>query len=83
MEGNMHRSEQYSRREYIEIASFPNSITNDLLEERVILIFEKLAVVIEVMDIVACHRLGETGGIIVKLISRKDAQNTLEEKHKP
>ena len=83
MEGNMHRSEQYSRRECIEIASFPNSITNYLLEERVILIFEKLGVVIEVMDIVACHRLGETGGIIVKLINRKDAQNVLEEKHKP
>ena len=26
------------------------------------------------MDIVACHRLGETGRIIVKLINMKDAQ---------
>ena len=29
------------------------------------------------------HRLGETGGIIVKLINKKDAQNVLEEKRKP
>ena len=29
------------------------------------------------------HRLGETGGIIVKLINKKDAQNVLEENRKP
>ena len=43
MERNMHRLEQYSRRECIEIAGVPNSITNDLLEEHVILIFKKLS----------------------------------------
>ena len=36
----------------------------------------------EAMDIVACHRLGETSRIIVKLLNRKDAQNVLEENHK-
>ena len=82
MERNMHRLEQYSRRECIEIAGIPSSITNDLPEEHVILIFEKLGVVMEAMDIVACHRLGETGRVIVKLLNRKDAQNVLEEKHK-
>ena len=51
MERNMHRLEQCSCRECIEIADFLNSITNDLLEEHVILIFEKLGVVIEAMDI--------------------------------
>ena len=50
-ERNMHRLEQYSRRECIEIAGVPSSITNDLLEEHVILIFEKLGVVMEAMDI--------------------------------
>ena len=53
MERNMHSLEQYSRRECIKIAGVPNSITNDLLEEHVILIFEKLGVVMEPMDIVA------------------------------
>ena len=32
--------------------------------------------------IVACHRLGETGRVIIKLLNRKDAQNVLKEKHK-
>ena len=82
MERNMHRLEQYSRHECIEIAGVPNSITNNLLEEHNILIFKKLGVVMEPMDIVACHRLGETGRVIVKLLNRKDAQNVLKEKHK-
>ena len=59
MERNMHRMEQYSRRECIEIVGIPSSITNDLLEEHVLLIFEKLGVVLETMDIVACHRMGK------------------------
>ena len=47
MERNMHRLQQYSRRECIEIAEVPNSITDDLLKEHIILIFEKLGVLIE------------------------------------
>ena len=82
MERNMHRLEQYSHQEYIEIAGVPNSITNNLLEEHNILIFKKLGVVMEPMDIVACHRLGESGRVIVNLLNRKDAQNVLKEKHK-
>ena len=39
MERNMHRLEQYSRREFIEIAGIPSSITNNLLEEHILLIF--------------------------------------------
>ena len=41
-ERNMRRLEQYSRRECIKNEVVPNSFTNDLLEEHVILIFEKL-----------------------------------------
>ena len=59
-----------------------DSIINNLFEEYIILVFEKLGVVIEAMDIVACHRLGETGRVIVKLLSRKNAKNILEGKHK-
>ena len=35
----------------------------------------------ESMNIVACHRLGETGSVVVKLLNRKDAQNVLKEKY--
>ena len=34
------------------------------------------------MDIVACHRLGQTCRVIVKLLNKKDAQNFLDEKRK-
>ena len=78
IERNMHRLQQCSRRECIEIAGTPSSITNGLLGEHVILIFEKLAVVMEAMYIVACHRLGETGRVIFKLLNRKDVQNVLK-----
>ena len=81
MERNMHRLEQYSRSECMEIAGVSNSILNYLLEEHVILIFEKLGVITEEMDIVACHSLGETSRVIVKSLNRKDAQNILEENH--
>ena len=59
MEKNMHRMEQYSRRKCIKIVGIPSSITNNLLAERVFLIFERLGVVLERMDIVACHKLGK------------------------
>ena len=36
----------------------------------------------EPMNLVACHRLGEMGRVIVKLLNRKDAQKVLKEKHK-
>ena len=34
------------------------------------------------MEVAACHRLVETGRVIVKLLNRTDAQNIFEEKHK-
>ena len=34
------------------------------------------------MDIVACHRLGKTNRVIVKLLNRKDSQYILEKKYK-
>ena len=56
MERNMPRLEDYSRRECIEIAGIASSIKNDLLEEHVLLILEKIDVVLEAMDIVAGNR---------------------------
>ena len=47
----MHRMEQYSRCECIEITGIPSSVTNDLLEKHDLLILEKLGVVLETMDI--------------------------------
>ena len=82
MEINMHKLKQYSRRECIEIAGISSWITKDLLGKPVLLIFEKLAVVLEAMDIVACHRLRKTKRVFVKPLNRKDSQDILEEKYK-
>ena len=82
MERNMHRSGQCFCCKCIEIAGVPSSIINDVLKEHVLLIFEKLGVVFEEMDIVTCHRLGKTNRVIVKLLNHKDSQNILEEKYK-
>ena len=57
----------------IEIPGIPSSITNDLLEEHVLLIFEKLGVDTETVDIETCHGLGKINRFIVKLLSQKDA----------
>ena len=87
MERNMHRMEQYSRWECIEIVGILISITNNLLEEHVLLFFEVGVVFFEAwcgigdMDIVARHRLGKTNSVIVKLLNRKDSQYILEKNH--
>ena len=82
MDRNMHMLEQYYRSECIEIAGIPSSITNNLPEEHILLIFEKLDVILEAMDIVACHRLGKINRVIVKFLNRKDSQYILERKCK-
>ena len=69
IERNMHRLEQYSHRECIEIPGIPSSIMNDLLEEHILLIFGKLGVALEAMDIQACHRFAKTKRAIVKLLN--------------
>ena len=59
-----------------------SSITNDLLKEHVLLVFEKLGVVLRAIDIATCHRLGKTNRVIVKPLNRKDSQYVLEKKYK-
>lgn len=73
--------ENYSRRDCIEIAGIPLSITNEVLEERVLLIFSEIGVNIDELDIFACHRVGSTEKTIVKLRNRKDVGKLLETKN--
>ena len=69
--------EQNSQRECIEIARIPLSITNDLLEEHLLLIFSKIDFNIDKLKLAALHRLGSTDRTIVKLLQRKDAVKLL------
>ena len=79
MEINMHRLVQCCPRECIDIEGILNSIIKDSLKKYALLIFESFCVVLEAMDIVACHRLGKINRFIIKLLNRKDAKYILEE----
>ena len=50
-------SEQYSRRNNIELAVIPKSIKDNVLEETIINICEEHGIDISPVDIEACHRL--------------------------
>ena len=82
LETDLHKMEQYSWQECIDIAAIPLSIKNDLLEEHTLLIFSKTVVTIDEVDIVACHILDPTDRAIVKLLNRTDTVKLLENKNK-
>ena len=73
MERNMRRLEQYSCRKCLEIAGVPNSIIPS--RRTIHFNFREARGGIEVDGHSSvCHRLGETGRAIVKLLNRKGAQ---------
>ena len=71
----MYRNSKYALR----MIYSRNSSKNDIL---VVLIFEKIGVESEVMDIIACYRLGKTNRAFVKRLNGKDSQYILEKKYK-
>ena len=82
-------SEQYSRRNNIELAGIPNSIKDNVLEETIINICKKHGIDISLMDIEACHWLPRSNArankdpnqcksIIVKSVSRKLLERLLQ-----
>ena len=50
-------SEQYSRRECLEISETSDSIPNNNLEETVLKIFYEIGVTVNSRNVEACHRL--------------------------
>ena len=81
MERNMRRLEQYSCCECLKIAGVPNSIIPSRRTSH--FNFREARGGNEANGHSSmCHRLGETGRAIVKLLNRKDAQNVWKEKHK-
>ena len=82
VERDLCKMEQYSRQECIKITGIPPIIRNSLLEEHILLIFSKIGVNINELNVVACCRHGSTKKNIVKLLNRKDAVKLLENKNK-
>ena len=65
---------QCSRRECLETTGIPDNIKNDDLEEKALMIFENLELIIDSSNIDDCHWLPSNGkSFIIKLSKRKDA----------
>ena len=76
---------QYSRRECLEVVGIPRSVDDNILEEKVIQVFEKVGCNIDSSNIEACHRITKKNDrVIVKFSKRKDCQRVLSvKKHLP
>ena len=72
---------QYSRRECLEVVGIPRSVGDNILEEKVIQVFEKVGCNIDSSNIETCHRITKKyDRIIVKFSRRKDCQCVLSVK---
>ena len=77
-EVRFNRSNQYSRRENVEIHNIPESILKKDLEKYVITVLSSIGVKLVHYDIVATHRIGDkqtekNRKVIVRFVNRKNA----------
>lgn len=83
LETQQNKTDQYSRRECLEISGIPRDIDNDDLESKSLEIFKSIGVNLSPEKIHACHRIGRKGETtIIKLVNRKDVQLILANKKK-
>ena len=69
------------RREYLEVLGIPCSVDGNILEEKIIQVFEKVGCNIDSSNIEACHCITKKNDrIIVKFSWRKDCQRVLSVK---
>ena len=82
LERNANLSQQYYRRDCIEISGVPMDVLDDKIEDEVIEILKDAKVTlnrqsIKKSDIQAAHRKGKKGKVIVKVLNRKFARTAL------
>ena len=65
------KSEQYSRRECLEIVGIPSTIKQSELEGKTLEIFNEIGVEIDPENVEACHRIGPKFAKIAKVSARK------------
>ena len=86
LEKDLARLDQYGRRQNIELAGVPNSVSDKALEKEVIKILHKIGMHwIESYSIVGCHRIGGKDrhgarNVIVRFLHRKDSEAALKRK---
>ena len=72
---------QYSRRECLGIVDIPREVSDEVLEEKVLNIFDKIGCSISPDHIESCHRISKKiDAVIVKFSRRKDCQQVWQVK---
>ena len=82
LEIQLNKSDQYSRRECLEIVGIPESIRDCDLEDKSLEVFKSIGVSLTPEKVHACHSIGRNGRVIIKLVNRKDVQAILVNKKK-
>ena len=86
LESEVYKSQQYSRRNNIEVNGIPDSVTDDSLEDKAIDIFQKIDVTVGKNDIEACHRLGKKNNgsktTILKFVNRRKCEEIIAKRKK-
>ena len=87
LEKQNHKNNQYSRRENIELANIPESITQKKLELKMVEIINEMGIVISSYHIVAVHRIGKKlnnkpRNVIIRFINRKNVYRILSNSRK-
>ena len=81
LERNMNMSQQYHRRDTLEISGIPSTVKNDEIENEVLEIFKEAKMTVnrqnlKIIDIQAAHRIGQKGKVIVKVLRVVKARHT-------
>ena len=79
LERSIHKLQQHSRRESVEIPGIPRDFPHVILEEVVIKLQNKINVNLIKNDLMACHRLAISDRTIIKVLNRKNAEQIHEQ----
>ena len=81
-EKSFNRLDQYNRRNNLEIQGIPSTVGDEVLDDKVIEIFECLNIPLAKSDIEDCHRLGKSNpkNTIVRFVNRKNCYAALSKK---
>ena len=81
LETDCNKQDQYNRRNNLEIHGIPSNISDDVLEEKVMQIFEGIDLFLTTNDIEDCHHLGKSGNnTISRFVNRRICKKALENK---
>ena len=78
LEADLLKSQQYSRRECIDVSGIPSTVKDEDIEGEVCRILDNVGISLDAdKDIQACHRYGRNTTVIVKLSNRKSVKKIL------